>query len=228
MKVDKLIINSIDYTDTGGGQRTSEPKVDAFGELIKERQTFTGLFFSGFFIEVTIVYNRLKIEYSPCTYLSGGTHNTAPATLTDVKAQVLGILTELDKQGVHATLESFEVKQIDIALDRVMKSPFKEYKQALKGLQFNSTRSNEYGTTLTKSNESSTILFYDKVKQLKKHKREIPKEYVGKNIMRCEYRLQKKPKVRAVCGSAKLLDVLASQSKLETAFLKTLKAGMYL
>lgn len=227
MKIDKLRLSSTDFTDAGGGNRDTSTNIEPDGKEIVTLQTFTGAFFKALYIKCIIRYGYLNIEYSPATYAADGKHNLTQVSFEDVKTQVKEIEVELLREGIAADLHSFNVLRMDFALDRAMDGSFKDYKQVLKGLRFRSGQSKEYGSSFYQSNGQSTLTFYDKLSQLKKHSREVPTEYYGKNIIRCELRFLTKQKIISICGSAKLADVLSSQSKIEASFLKTLRRGMY-
>lgn len=103
---------------------------------------------------------------------------------------------------LHLPMERARVTRVDIAAGFVMKYPAKVYFDHLGQMRATTRLQQPDGIYYTQT--AKTLCFYDKVKEEKKKRSEIPELYDGKNVLRYEYRatsrlpqILKAPEVRA-------------------------------
>ncbi|MBC5834341.1 hypothetical protein G6N05_07850 [Flavobacterium sp. F372] len=94
-----------------------------------------------------------------------------------------------DKLGI--SIQQGIVRRIDCHYTFETELKVREYFRYLGDCKY-FRRSNIDSDSLYYSNESRVFNFYDKIKEIKSKRDSIPYEFIGKNIMRCEFRYKTK------------------------------------
>lgn len=91
--------------------------------------------------------------------------------------------------SLHLDINDAALSRIDIATNFIVSEPPQNY-YSFFGDAARLNKSQQ-GSTLYFSNKSRAIVFYDKCKEAKAHKMDIPDEFKNKNVLRYEYRLKR-------------------------------------
>ena len=127
----------------------------------------------------------ISLKGSINKYIHG--NNFIPCNRLEIKKAIkkLSNLTQLPFHNLILT-------RIDFGASLAMKSPVKLYLVNLDELPFRYKKLNYANESIYFSNDKRSLIFYDKIKQCKDHKEEIPSEFFGKNVLRYELRYTKR------------------------------------
>ena len=172
----------------------------------------------------TIITNGfLNINYSISKFSSKGKHNFNVVNDEELQQQCKDLQKILESAGVICNLLECEIKRLDIAKDIETQYPFSNYSSIFKQINFSRTFSQEYRTSYYVGNNSHGLVIYDKIEQSNSKKVELPKKYQGKNLLRCEYRIKSKRKLRELTGTVRFGDIVANPNLAESCYLKYLR-----
>jgi hypothetical protein len=157
----------------------------------------------------------LLVQFNPSQLIYGHNYNLiSQSQLNEACARVQSKLIEL---GVYVDLNNMIVSRIDIAKNILGDKPFGAYKTLFNFLYTNRlSRSNypEYPTTYGFSNKCRSIIFYDKLEQLKKKGISNSELNIDNNavIIRCEYQAKKAKIVKRDLQINKLTELLEPET----------------
>ena len=125
------------------------------------------------------------IEGSLPKYLHGS--NLLPMTRRSTQDAIESI-----SDIMHTPIKESRVCSFEIAQNMIMKTPVINYLSAFAWSRFLKRSDFSDRETITFHNQQRALCFYDKVKECKSKKQEIPDIFQGKNILRYECRFQRR------------------------------------
>lgn len=150
-------------------------------------------------IRVTL-YKQIIIEFSPSKASAEGMHNLNILSQGQIQEQVERVSQLLADCGFRLNFKNGKLRRLDYAIDCILPRHLKEYFFDLKLMDFNGKYVKQVGTTLYFNSSPAVIAVYDKVNECRLKNLKMPLEFVGKNILRFEYRLKTPKKVRTLTG----------------------------
>lgn len=141
---------------------------------------------SGYVGGLKVIANRYQVKVkdgSLCKYYLGS--NLKAMGRSDTHRAI-----EKLSETLHLPMEKATVTRIDVAQNFIMKEPVKVYLNHLGRLAY-ATRLEE-PTGLYYCKQKEKLCFYDKVREQRTKKEEIPELYMGRNVLRYEQRFVKR------------------------------------
>jgi len=136
---------------------------------------------------ITIKNNHLLIKNSLATYYLGNNFDTL--TFSQTKEAIEKLSDDL-----HLDMGDAIIRRVDFASNFVMNEPPQNYYSSLS--EANNLNRHQMNTTLYFTNDSRSLVFYDKSVQYREKLLPIPEDYKDKNVFRYERRLKKISKLK--------------------------------
>jgi hypothetical protein len=133
--------------------------------------------------------------------------NYEPADLNATKTALQTIERELKEIGVHTNINTATLSRLDSCKTIQFAEGFSAYEPVLRALRGARVSRRDYGTTFLWHNTLQEICVYDKIEEMKRHKRKITG--LNPNSIRFEHRLLKARKVRDAIGLSSVNDLLS-------------------
>ena len=144
-------------------------------------------------LNITINPNLgLEMHFNPAVVIHG--NNYYPVNESEFHQSLDIVSRTAQEAGFHLDFESANITRLDIAQDRQMHEPFPVYHQLFRLLKAKRANPKEYHTGYYYANGNRQLVFYGKLEQMEKEGKPIPAGV--SNVMRCEYKLLKKPAVK--------------------------------
>lgn len=134
-------------------------------------------------LTINILDDRITVTGSLCKWWLGD--NMQSMTRTDAKEAIEWLSEEL-----HLPMEQAEVTRLDIGCSIITKHTPIIYLNYLGSRQHSRRVPQEHGLYYHRSNWQ-TLCFYDKIKELKHRRDQVPPQYQDKNVLRYEIRYVK-------------------------------------
>jgi len=147
---------------------------------------------------VIVRYSGVTISGSLSKYYLG--NNFENLTIQDVKKAIKQLSLEL-----HAPISEAKISRLDIGYCFIIKNNPEVYFNYLGNCQY--FKRNVWSESLYYKNDIRTKVFYDKIVESKKKKNIIPVEWIGKNVLRYEYRLTQRVAKRLNRSELKVSDL---------------------
>ena len=135
----------------------------------------------------------MEIHFNPAVVIHG--NNYYPVNESEFHQSLNIVSKSIKEAGYYLDFESANITRLDIAQDRQMQEPFPVYHQLFRLLKAKRANPKEYRTGYYYANGSRQVVFYGKLEQMEMEGKPIPADV--SNVMRCEYKLLKKPSVQS-------------------------------
>jgi hypothetical protein len=133
--------------------------------------------------------------------------NSWPTDRRNAIGMIDSVQEELASLGLIIDLKQAKVTRCDLNRNISLDEPFHHYEKIIKALNLPRTKTHDRGTTMTRTNKSQGVSFYDKIDQMKS--RGLSTSHLPPNLGRLEW------EVKQARNVAKKLDIKTVQGLLD-------------
>lgn len=135
----------------------------------------------------------MEIRFNPAVVIHG--NNFYQVNESEFHQSLDIVSKSVKEAGFYLDFESANITRLDIAQDRQMQEPIPVYHQLFRLLRAKRANPKEYRTGYYFGNGYRQAVFYGKLEEMENAGKPIPAGV--SNVMRCEYKLLKKPSVQS-------------------------------